>query len=87
MVKNPPAKAGDTGWISDGKDPTCHEKNEVCAPQLMSLCSRAQELQPGSPEATVTEGCVLELVVCNKRSRCAEELMHHNYRVAPATLR
>ena len=28
MVKNPPAKAEDTGWISDGEDPTRHIKTK-----------------------------------------------------------
>ena len=36
-------------------------------PQLLNLCSRAQEFQH-----------TLELVLCNKRSHCNEKPLHHN---------
>ena len=31
VVKNPPANAGDAGWISDPGDPTCREQLSPCA--------------------------------------------------------
>ena len=51
VVKNPPANAGDTGEISDlGRS---HMRQSYWAPalQLLSLCSRAWELQPLNPHA------------------------------------
>jgi hypothetical protein len=49
-AKNPPADAGDTGSI-----PAQGRSNQARAPQLLSLCSRAQEPQLLSPHATTFE--------------------------------
>ena len=63
VVKNPPANAGDTGLILGlGRFPMT-QNNSACVPQLLSLYSRAQELQ------------LLKLVspramLCNVRSHC-----------------
>ena len=47
MIKNPPAKAGDTGLIPGlGRSHMPHS-NQALVPQLLSLCSRGQELQSG----------------------------------------
>ena len=55
VVKNPPAKAGDTG--SSPGPGRCHmpRSNSARAPQLLSLRSRAREPQLLSPRATTTE--------------------------------
>ena len=55
MVKNLPANTGDTDYIPNpGR---CHmpRKSKVHVPQLLSLCSRIQELKLLSPRATNTE--------------------------------
>ena len=39
------------------EDPTCRGATKPCAPQLLSLCSRAREPQMLSPRATTTEAC------------------------------
>ena len=44
-VKNSPAKAGDTGLIADPGKSYMMWRDQVCAPQLFSLCSGAGELQ------------------------------------------
>ena len=49
VVKNPPANAGDTGSISYPGRSHMPRSNEVHAPQLLSLGSRAQELRLMEP--------------------------------------
>ena len=66
MVKNPPANAGDTGLILGLGRFHMTQNNSACVPQLLSLYSRAQELQ------------LLKLVspramLCNVRSHCNEK--------------
>ena len=74
--KNPSASAGDMCLIPDQEDPTCRSH----VPQLLSLCSRARELQllkPRSPrEATAMRGlCTstksspLPLTACRVREK------------------
>ena len=41
--KNPPADAGDTGSIPCLGTSRMTQDNKACAPQLLSLCSRAWE--------------------------------------------
>ena len=41
VVKNPPANAGDTGWIPRPGRSHMPWSSQACAPQLPSLCSRA----------------------------------------------
>ena len=61
VVKNLPANAGDTDWISGPGRSHMEWNNEVPVPQLLNLCSRAQEPQWLSPWAP-------EPVLCNRRS-------------------
>ena len=49
------ASIGDTGLIPATGGPHVPQSNEARAPQLLSLCSRAQELQLLSPKAVATE--------------------------------
>ena len=44
-VKNSPASAADTNLIPDPRRSHMPHNNEVRVPQLLSLCSRAQEPQ------------------------------------------
>ena len=61
LVKNPPANAGDTGSVPGLGRSHMPQSNEASMPQLLSPGPGAQELQLLSP-------CVLEPVLCNKRS-------------------
>ena len=71
MDKNLPANAGDMGLIPGlGRSHTLWS-SLACVPQLLSLRSRAHELQLLKPVG-------LEPVLCNKRSHCNEKLMHCN---------
>ena len=45
VVKNPPASEGYTGPISGLGGSHMPQRDEASAPQLLSFCSRAQELQ------------------------------------------
>ena len=42
---SPPANAGDTGLIPGQGRPHMPQSNYACAAQLLSLCSRGQEVQ------------------------------------------
>ena len=69
-VKNPPANAGDTGSSPGPGRSHIPQSNYACAPQLLSLCSRAREPQ------------LLKLVLLepmlHKRSHRNEKPVHHN---------
>ena len=54
-VKNPPADAGDTGSIAGLGRPHLPWDNSAHAPQPLSLCSGAQEVQLLSPQAATAE--------------------------------
>ena len=72
VVKTPPANAVDNGfhpWFR--KLPHATEQLSPGAPQLLNLCSRAQELQLLSLHS-------LEPMLNNKRSHCSEKRAHHN---------
>ena len=56
VVKNPPAKDW-TGSITGLGRSHMLQSNKACAPQLLSLCSRACEPQLLSPRATTSEAC------------------------------
>ena len=58
VVKNPPANAGAMGSIPGPGRSHMPQSNEACAPQLLSLSSRARKLQLLSPHATANEACV-----------------------------
>ena len=58
MVKNLPASAGDMGSIPDPGRSHIPQSNVARVPQLLSLCSRAQEpqlLKPVYPRARVPQ--------------------------------
>ena len=55
VIKNLPANARDTGLIPDLGRSYMPWSNQACVPQLISLCSRAQEPQLLSPCATTSE--------------------------------
>ena len=79
VVKNPPAKARDTGLSPGPGRSHMLQSNEAHEPQLLSLHSRAHEPQLLSPHATTTEARTrLELVLCYKRSHHNEKPTHHH---------
>ena len=57
VVKNLPANAGDMDLIPGRGRFHMLQSNQVHVPQLMSLCSRAQERQRLSPCAATAEAC------------------------------
>ena len=57
VVKNPPANAGDVGSIPGLGRSHMPRSNEVRAPQLLSLCSRAREPQLLNQCVATTEAC------------------------------
>ena len=66
VVKDPPANAGDMDLTPDLERSHMEQSNEVCAPQPLSLCSRAQKPQLPKP------------ILCNKRSHHDEKPVYHN---------
>ena len=58
MDKNLPANAGDTGWSPGPGRSHMPWSNKACAPQLLSLLSRAREPQLRSLSATTIEAHV-----------------------------
>ena len=58
VVKNLPANAGDSGSIPTLGRSHLLRRNKACAPQLLSLCSRACEPERLSPQVTTTEAHV-----------------------------
>ena len=76
-VKNPPANAGDSGSIPGPRRFHMLWNNWAQPPQLLKLCSRAQDLHLLGP-------CALEPMLCNKRRHCSEKPIYQNWRVVPA---
>ena len=68
MVKNPPADAEDMDPTPNRGKPTLPRNNEAHAPQLLSLCSRAQEL-PRKPTCPRAHTLLQEKLL--KRKACA----------------
>ena len=67
VVKNLPASAGDTGSVPDLGRSRMPGSNYALAPQLLSLCSRAYELQllkPGCPGACGPQETPLHWEAC-----------------------
>ena len=81
MVKNLPANAGDTGLMPGLGRWHLPQSNSARAPQLLSLCSRAWELQPLSPRAAPPEARTPRARALQQRKSLP---VHHDYRVAPA---
>ena len=71
VVKNPPAKAGDTGLSPGPGRSHTPQSNSAHSPQLLSLHSRAQEPQLLKPAS-------LEPMLCNKRRHRNEKPTHRN---------
>ena len=71
VIKNAPAKEGDTGSSPGPGRSHVPRSNKAHAPQLLSLHSRAHEPQLLKPAC-------LEPVLGNKRSHCNEKPMHLN---------
>ena len=70
-VKNPPANAGDSGSIPGPRRFHMLWNNWAQPPQLLKLCSRAQDLHLLGP-------CALEPMLCNKRRHCSEKPIYQN---------
>ena len=68
VVKYLPANAGHTDSIPGLERSHMPRNNKGCAPEILSLCSRAWAPQPRSPPT-------LEPVLCNRRSHCNEKLV------------
>ena len=66
VVKNLLANAGDTGSIPDPGRSYMTQSNKVCVPQLLSLHSRARELQLATCH-NYWSMCPLEPVLCGER--------------------
>ena len=69
VVETPPADAGDTGSIPGPGRSHMLWSNQACAPQLLGLCSGAQELQLLSPPAANAEPPHPRALLPNKKSR------------------
>ena len=86
VVKHLPANAGDSGSIPPLGRSHLLRRNKACAPQLLSLCSRACEPEPLSPHVTATEAHVprarapSQMKPPQRRARAAQQ------RAAPASL-
>lgn len=65
MDENPTATAGATGSISALGRFHILQSNEACGPQLLIPCT------------ATTKACAPRAWLCNKRSHCNGELMHH----------
>ena len=63
LVKNPPANAGDTGSSPGLGRSHMLQSNKACAPQLLSLHSRARKPQLLSQHASTTEACSTGLLL------------------------
>ena len=74
-MKTLSSNAGDTGSIPDLERSHMPRSSEIHVPQLLSQCSRVQELQLPSL-------CALEPVFHNKRDHHNEKPARHNERVA-----
>ena len=83
VVKSLPANAGDSGSIPDPGRSQMPWSNEAHAPQILSLCSRAQEPQLLSPHATAVESRCLRAHVPQTRSRHRQKPVHLNQTAAP----
>ena len=84
VVKNPPANAGDMGWIPDLGRSHIMEQLSPCAritePVLQSWGAAITEPMCGS----LLKPTHLEFLLCNKRSYGNVKPMHCTQRVAPA---
>ena len=75
MVENLPANAGDTGSIPGLGGSHMLQSNWVHAPQLLSLCSRAQEPLL-SPRAATAEAQIPRACAPQQESHCKEKSTH-----------
>ena len=84
VVKNPPANAGDTGSSPGLGRSHMPQSNEACAPQLLSLCSRARGPQLLSLHATTTEAHAPRACTPQQEKPPQWEARTLQQRVAPA---
>ena len=76
MDKNLAVSAGDMDLDPSLERSHMLSSNETCAPQLLSLCSRAHKGQLLKP-------VLLEPTLSNKSSHCSVKPVQHNQRGAP----
>ena len=86
VVKNPPANAGDMGSIPGPGRSHMLQSNWTCAPQLLSLRSRAREPQLLSPHATTVEARTLRACAPQQEEPPQWEARTPQQRVAPTRL-
>ena len=84
VVKNLPANAGDTDSSSGPGRSHMPQSNWACAPQLLSLCSRAHEPQLLSLCATTTEARMPRARALQQEKPPQWEACAPQWRVAPA---
>ena len=83
MVTNLPTNAGDMGSIPGLGRSWMLQSNEACAPQLLNVCSRAQEPQLLSPCAAATEACTPQSLSPTARAATAVRSLHATTREEP----
>ena len=76
MVMNLPANAGDMGSIPGLGRSWMLQSNEACVPQLLNVCSRAQEPQLLNPCAAATEACTPESLSPTIREATTARSLH-----------
>ena len=84
MVKSPPANTGDTGSSPGLGRSHMLQSNKACAPQLLSLHSRAREPQLLSPRGTTTEACTPRAHALQQEKPRQREAHAPQRRMAPA---
>ena len=65
------------------EDPTCHRATKPCAPQLLSLRSRAREPQLLNPQAATTEACAPRVRAPQQEKPLQWEAHTPQWRAAP----
>ena len=84
VVENLPANAGDAGLSPGPGRSHMPRSNKACAPQLLSLRSRAREPQLLSPHTTATEARVPRAHALQRKKPPQWEAQAPQRRVAPA---
>ena len=82
---SPAVSAGDMGLISGLGG--CHmpQSNSAHAPQRLSLCSRARELQQQRPQTTTAEACVPQSLRSAMREATAMSSLHTARKISPCS--
>ena len=82
VVRNPPAKAGDTGLIPGLGRVHVPKNNKARVPQLLNQFSRAQELQLRKPPSLSPCAMREATAMGSPRSTTGSSPAHHNQRKA-----